>query len=134
MGRRLAIILLLVLAISLIAGLLPAGTLPAAGRAAAGEELLLLSPPEGLELPLGQGLAITCQPPPRATSVELLVDGVLLHEVVRPPAGRATTLAWLPQQAGAHELSIVARAGRRQVAVARRQVLVTPAGGPVRIH
>lgn len=106
---------------------------PLAVRPGAGVQMDCLSPPDGLELPLGQAIGIRCRlEAPSPAVVEFLVDGVLIDSQTVSP-GAAAVVAWLPARAGEHVLTMIAYLDGRQLAARARRVRVAPAGSPVRV-
>jgi hypothetical protein len=129
MRFRLFAILLLVLLLSLVLS-----SSPSAIQSQPPMALICFSPPHGLELPAGQGIEVRCglQGERRAASVVFRVDGMPLR-MEQVPADGIVTFAWQPTQTGPHTLMISAGVGGHEVMTVARQVLVVPAGSPVRI-
>lgn len=96
--------------------------------------LTLLSPPAGLELPVGQAMEVSCRLEGEApATVEFLVNGVPVRTEVVPPDGEAT-FSWMPTHVGSQTLTVVVRMGGKSASAATRQVLAVPPGSPVRIR
>jgi hypothetical protein len=120
---------------------------PAAIRGQSSLSLAGCSLPEGLQLPIGQGIALVCRVGGEAPviHVEFLVDQGVHHAAdVRP--GDIVSWSWVPTQVGRHTLAILARKqmGSGRVPPARassawpvatfsRHVFVLAADSPVRI-
>lgn len=129
MRFRVLVILSLILLSSLVLTGLPAS------HSSSSTPLVFLSPPAGLELPVGQGVLIGVQnrlPGTERVDLEFRANGLLLQTGGVMP-GESAVASWIPAQAGPHVLTVVARAGDRQVARITRRLLVMPAGSPVRI-
>jgi hypothetical protein len=134
MRFRLFAILLLVLLLSLVLS-----SSPSAIQSQPPMALVCFSPPQRLELPAGQGIEVRCglvgerlQGERQETSVVFRVDGMPLR-VEQVPTDGIVTFAWQPTQTGPHTLMISAGVGSREVMTVARQVLVMPAGSPVRV-
>ncbi len=129
MRKRLFTILVLALALcAILSGSLAGIYRPVPVR------LICLSPPEGLELPVGQGVEIRCRVEAHApATVEFRIDDVPANSREVAP-GSYAAMTWLPEQTGSHVLMIGVRIGNRETVLATRRVLVTPPGSPVRIQ
>jgi hypothetical protein len=102
-------------------------------RSRAVRAVFCLFPPDGLELPAGQGISIPCHPQlASSATIELLVDGVPAGARQADP-GDDAAWGWIPGRPGTHTLAIVVRRGSREVSRASCRVLVVPAGSPVRV-
>lgn len=144
MRFRLPAILMLALILSL--GLPGA---PAVIRGRSPLSLSECSPPPGLELPAGQGLAVRCRVHGASPliHVEFLVNQVVQHAAeVRP--GEIVSWTWVPARPGRYTLAVVARgqdvgqeylaggqeySGQEYSAWVSRRVWVVPGAVPVRI-
>jgi len=130
---------------------------PAVIRGRSFLSLIDCSPPAGLQLPVGQGIAVGCRVEGEASviHVDFLVNQVVQHAAdVRP--GEIASWTWVPAQVGRCTLAVVAREqggtdreyygreyyGREyygraysawSVATFSRQVLVLAGDSPVRI-
>jgi hypothetical protein len=92
-----------------------------------------LLPPEGLELPVGQGIGIRCRLQAESpATIAFLVDDMLAGTKEARPGG-TVTLGWVPQQPGSHTLATAVRTGNRGWTKTTCRVLVVPSGSPVRI-
>lgn len=92
------------------------------------------SPPDGLQLPVGQGVAVHCRLYGEAplVHVEFLVNGEIRNAVdVR--AGEIFSWTWAPTRTGLYTLDTVASADGHEAAMVSRQVRVVPGEMPVRI-
>jgi uncharacterized protein (DUF58 family) len=129
MRFRLFAILILVLLLNVVLA-----SSPSAIQSQPPVSLVCLSPPERLELPVGQGVEILChlQGTVRGARVVFRVNGVP-QQVEDVPTDGTVTFAWRPTQSGPHTLAIAATGGGHGVAVVARQILVTSAGSLVRI-
>jgi hypothetical protein len=129
MRIRLFAILILVLMLSF--GL--AGT-PAAIQGRPSLSLTECSPPAGLLLPVGQGVAVHCRLHGGApiVHVEFRVNQEPRYTM---DAGteEAASWTWVPTQTGPYTLTVVASADGYPAAEVSRQVMVVPGETPVRI-
>lgn len=106
---------------------------PAAIRSRTAVRLVCVSPPQGLELPVGQRIEIHCRLEARSPAMlEFLVDGALADSQLVSP-GASAALAWLPEQVGEHVLTLAVRIDGREVTTTARRVQVVSAGSPVRV-
>jgi hypothetical protein len=128
MGRRLFAILVWVL---ILWTLLPNS--PSVTQTLPLSSLVSLSPPDNLELPVGQRIQVCCHLQSTiGASLEFQVDGVVLDSR-DVPAGGAAAWGWAPSKTGRHIIHIVARINGRQVAALTTHILAVAATSPVRI-
>lgn len=121
-------ILILVLVLSVTVFGSPSATQPQSPA-----RLGACSPPEGLQLPLGQGVEVSCRlHSEEQTSVEFLVNGTP-EQIKFAGPGEIAALAWNPTHTGPHTLAIVVRSGGQEVAAIHRQVHVVSPDMPVRV-
>ena len=125
--RRLVVVVLVLIACAI----LPGSPATSGGRSPA--IVVCLSPPEGLELPIGQGLEVRChlQGDIPAT-LDFRADGRMLCSREVRPGGMATA-AWQPEGMGSHVLTVAVRAAPLKGTRVVRRVVVLPLGAPVRI-
>jgi len=128
---RVRLLAILILALILSFGL--AGT-PVAIQGRLTLSLGECSPPDGLQLPVGQGVAVHCclygEAP--VVHVEFLVNEEIQH-AVDVGAGEIVSWTWSPTQTGRYTLGIAAFADGHETAMVFRQVRVVPGEMPVRI-
>jgi hypothetical protein len=106
---------------------------PSATHTQSSVALTLVSPPAGLELPVGQGIEVRSRwQAGSPVTIEFLIDGARTETKQVPPGGFAA-MSWVPGQLGPHVLELVVRMGGRELTRTTRHVLVIPSDSPVHI-
>jgi hypothetical protein len=95
--------------------------------------LTLVSPPAGLELPVGQGIEVRSRLQAGSPmAIEFLIDGAQTETQEVLPGGFAA-MGWIPEPLGPHVVEIVVRMGGRELTRTTRHVLVVPSDSPAHI-
>jgi len=95
--------------------------------------VVLISPPAGLGLPVGQAVEVRYRVVEAATALELWADDTLVA-VDRVQSGQEVAHAWAPAAPGPHCLTVRALdEGGTLLATAERCVAGLPRGSPVRL-
>lgn len=116
----------------LLSALAPFGS--GLGRAAPPPLLVIVSPPAGLGLPVGQHVGVRYRFTGETLAIlELAVDGVVLNSD-RAQLGQEVTQAWTPATPGPHQLRVRALAPNGAVVgSASLKVIGLPSGSRVRV-
>lgn len=128
---RVRLLAILVLALILFLGFPGA---PAAIQGRPSLALVECSPPAGLQLPVGQGLAVRCRPrgDAQVIHVEFAVNGESTH-AADVQANEMVSWTWVPAHRGQYTLSLAASVEGRRAAMISWQIRVVPGDSPVRI-
>lgn len=128
---RIRLLSILILALILSLGFPGA---PAAIRGEASLSLSGCSLPDGLQLPVGQGIALRCRVRGETPviHVEFLVNQVV-HCATRVHPGEVAWWSWVPDRVGRYTVAVAAREQGGSVVTFSRQVFVLVADSPVRI-
>lgn len=132
MGSRVRLWIIAFATALLLSALAPFG--PGVGRGAQQPLLIVISPPAGLGLPVGQHVGVRYQFTGGTSAIlELAVDGVVLNSDRAQP-GQEATQAWTPAKPGAHQLRLRALAPDGTVVEsASLTVIGLPSGSRVRV-
>ena len=96
--------------------------------------VVIISPPSGLALPVGQAVEVRYHVIGAATVLELWSDGAVVA-VDQVESGQEITHAWAPASPGPHRLTVRAfDEGSTLLATAERHVAGLPRGSPVRLR
>ena len=96
--------------------------------------VVIISPPSGLALPVGQAVEVRYRIVGAATVLELWDDDILLA-VDQVQSGQEVAHAWAPASPGPHCLTVRALdEGGTLLATAERHIAGLPRGSPVRLR
>jgi hypothetical protein len=119
------------------AALFLAAVMPTSSGLGRGEPLaavIIISPPAGLGLPIGQAVEVRYYIVGAATAFELWADDTLVA-VNRVQSGQEVAHVWAPAALGPHRLTVRALDERGTLlATAERRVSGLPRGSPVRLR
>jgi len=119
------------------AALFLAAVMPTSLSISRGEPLarvVIISPPAGLGLPIGQAVQVRYRIVGAVTALELWADDTLVA-IDRVQSGQEIAHAWAPATLGPHRLTVRALdEGSTLLATAERCVAGLPRGSPVRLR